>query len=118
MTNEYSREELKNIAQSFIDDEKSIIDKICKEWCDRNDQNIIPKLTGYADKYYSLSCEESFRCVSRVKGINELNLNYGDTVNVAALIKLHSYMISQYAFNKLKEMLKKFHNIDIDKMEE
>ncbi len=116
MANEYFREELENIAQSFIDDQKANIDKMCKGWCDRNNENIIPVLTEeYIDKYYSLSGAESFKCVGRIKGIDELNLNYGDTVIVATLIRVHSHMISQYAFDKLKEMLKKFHGVDINK---
>lgn len=116
MANKYFREELENIAQSFIDDQKANIDEMCKSLCNRNNQNIIPILTKeYVDKYYSLSGEESFEYVSCIKGIDDLDLNYEDTAIVATLIRENSYMISRYAFGKLKEMIKKFHGIDINK---
>lgn len=115
MATKYTRKELENLAQVFIDEQKDNIDKICKYWGDKNNENIIPKLTAYVDEYHSLSSSESFRCIRRIRGVHNLNLNSGDEVIIAALIRANSYMISQHAFNKLKEMLKKFYNVDITK---
>lgn len=115
MATKYTRKELENLAQVFVEEQKDNINKACKYWGDKNNENIIPKLTGYIDKYGSLSVSESFECVNHIRGIRNFSLNSGDAVIVAALIRENSYMISQCAFNNLKEMLKKFHNVDITK---
>lgn len=111
----YIEKDLENIAECFINDMKGIIDIRCEQWSIANNRIIIPLLSGNVTRYSCMSREESYKWVDRIDRIGKLDLSYENKLTLADMIRNKSYMISQHAFNRLKETIKRFHNIDIDK---